>query len=47
MNQIQQFAQLLSEGVSARDAAARLGIEPAHGRILLYRIRKQLGPQAK
>lgn len=40
------FAQLLSEGLSVRQAAGRMGFSYDYGNAMLQRIRRKLGAQA-
>lgn len=44
---LNQFAELLAEGMSPADAAERMGKRREYGNTLLQRIRQQLGPQAR
>jgi hypothetical protein len=44
--QIEQFAELLAEGVAPQDAAEQMGLRRGYGQNLLCKIRKRLGPQA-
>lgn len=44
---LDEFAELLAEGVAPNDAAARMGKPREHGQALLQRIRIKLGPQAR
>mgnify|MGYP000406757880 CR=1 FL=1 len=44
---LDQFAELLAEGYDPGAAALMLGHLPAYGRVLLQRIIKRLGAQAR
>lgn len=45
-NNIDKFADLLSEGLTVRQAANRLGFGYDYGNAMLQRIRRKLGGQA-
>jgi hypothetical protein len=46
MRVLDQFAELLSEGMTVRQAANRMGYEYDYGNAMLQRIRRKLGKQA-
>jgi hypothetical protein len=43
---LNEFAELIAEGATPGQAAVAMGYMPDYGRVLLGRIRKQLGAQA-
>jgi DNA-binding CsgD family transcriptional regulator len=42
-----EFAELLAEGASLAEAGTRMGMSRAYADMVLYRIRKRLGGQAR
>lgn len=46
LTQMNTFAELLSEGLSVRQAANRMGYGYEYGNAMLQRIRRKLGSQA-
>ncbi len=43
---LDEFAEMLSQELTPRQAAERMGLQPRTGNVMLQRLRTLLGPQA-